>query len=641
MLEAMVIGDLLGPAGGESEEITERNVRDRYLVGVLAPKPQPQNPTPKPAEDEEDEETPLLPDELSEGGSDTPDDGATDKDVPIVQARLPSSFGFTFCVDKSAKALKVEARWGQYKREKKSDQIDEKTGRPKLVWKRYQRSGTVTLKLDKTTVPPTDVSDDFPNVHIRGRVRKKGHGIIVTLFLVNGQDEQKPKDEYHLFQPELIVTAPDGSPVFCKRLTRKTSAKADPGVKLEDDTMGMLCRRHVEFAVGHGIGVHADPAPDAPDQAVLVKTAIIPAYEVRRTTPPTAEDAPANPAFGKLAGLVLDMKVLADLQAKQVTAKLGPLVAAYRGWIDGLEETLKQNPTEFEDYDHAPVEAVKRCRHNLARIEAGLKLLESDEKALEAFRFMNRAMWLQRTYSLSSEQVRRGGQPDFQKDIDLPANRTWYQFQLAFILLNLPGISKLDHPDRSTDQTALADLLFFPTGGGKTEAYLGLSAYTMGLRRLQGTVAGRSGENGLAVLMRYTLRLLTIQQFQRATALVCACESIRRTALEKGDKRWGQTPFRIGLWVGRRTTPNRTDDAAEAIKQLRHPHGGGAGGVGSPYQLTSCPWCGSAIDPGSNLTAKTFPNGSARTLTYCGDKPAPACACGLHAPGGSARSCPT
>lgn len=115
-------------------------------------------------------------------------------------------------------------------------------------------------------------------------------------------------------------------------------------------------------------------------------------------------------------------------------------------------------------------------------------------------------------------------------------------------------MTKLDHFERGVGPEALADLLFFPTGGGKTEAYLGLSAYTMALRRLQGVVAGRVGDEGVAV-MRYTLRLLTIQQFQRATALICACESIRRKALEHGDKRWGSTPFRIGLWVGRRTTP--------------------------------------------------------------------------------------
>ncbi len=615
----MVVGDLLGPAGGPEEELTERNVRDRYLVGVLAPRSQPQPVPPKPDTDEDDEETPLLPDELSEGGADTADDGTTDKDVPIVQAHLPSSFGLTFCVDKSAKTLTVEARWGQYKREKKEDQTDDRTGRPKRVWKRYQRSGSVTLRLDRTAVPPTPLSDEFPGIYVKGQVRKRDHGIIVTLFLVNGQEEGRPKDEYHLFQPELLVTGPDGAAVFCKRLTRKTSAKADPGVRLEEDTMAMLYRRHVEFAVGHGVAVHAEASPDEPDRAVLVKTCIIPRHEISRTTPPTADDAPLHPAFAKLAGLVLDMKELADLQGKQVKAKLGPLVTAYREWTDQQEAYLKQHQQSFKDYDEAPAEAVKKCRHNLARIEAGLKLLEEDAQAGEAFRFMNRAMWLQRTHSLYSEQVRRGGQPDFDKDIDVPANRTWYPFQVAFVLLNLPGLTRLDHPDRSDDVSALADLLFFPTGGGKTEAYLGLSAYTMGLRRLQGTVAGRSGENGVAVLMRYTLRLLTIQQFQRATALVCACESIRRKALEQGDGRWGKTPFRIGLWVGRRTTPNRTDDAAEAIKQLRGNQYAGAG-IGSPYQLTSCPWCGSAIEAGKHLDCKPFPNEAGRTLTYCGDK---------------------
>ncbi len=621
LLEEMVIGDLLGPAGDESEELTERNVRDRYLVGVLAPRPQAQPAPAKPEVEEEDEETPLLPDELSEGGADTADDGTTDKDVPIVQAHLPSSFGLTFCVDKSAKVLKVEARWGQFKRETKPDQIDERTGRPKRVWKRYQRSGVVKLRLDKQAISPTSLHDDFPNVYVKGQVRKRDHAIIVTLFLVNGQEEGRPKDEYHLFQPELIITDPDGAAIFCKRMSRKTSSNLDPGIKLEEDTMGMLYRHQVEFAVGHGISVHAEPSPAAPDRGVLVKTVVMPAYELPRTTPPTAADAVVNPAFGKLAGLVLDMKELAETPPKQLRAKLEPLVAAYKDWIDQKAAFVTANKEKLAEYDHAPSEAIKKCRHNLARIEAGLKLLEEDGQAAEAFSFMNRAMWLQRTHSLYSEQVRRGGQPDFDKDIDVPANRTWYPFQVAFILLNLPGISKLDHPDRSEEQTAIADLLFFPTGGGKTEAYLGLSAYTMGLRRLQGTVAGRSGENGIAVLMRYTLRLLTIQQFQRASALICACESIRRKALEKGDKRWGETPFRIGLWVGRRTTPNKTDDAAEAIKQLRGNHFGvGSSGVGSPYQLTTCPWCGSAIEPGKHLDSKPFPNESARTLTYCGDK---------------------
>jgi hypothetical protein len=169
--------------------------------------------------------------------------------------------------------------------------------------------------------------------------------------------------------------------------------------------------------------------------------------------------------------------------------------------------------------------------------------------------------------------------------------------------------------DRTGEADAVADLLWFPTGGGKTEAYLGLSAYTMALRRLQGPIAGRSGDYGVAVLMRYTLRLLTIQQFQRATALVCACEILRRADVST----WGKEPFRIGLWVGQRTTPNTTEQSAEALQQAHGQYRATARGSGSPAQLTHCPWCGTAIKPGQHLKVESHTRGRGRTLTYCGD----------------------
>jgi hypothetical protein len=172
----------------------------------------------------------------------------------------------------------------------------------------------------------------------------------------------------------------------------------------------------------------------------------------------------------------------------------------------------------------------------------------------------------------------------------------------------------LHHEDRIHPTDAIADLLWFPTGGGKTEAYLGLTAYTIGLRRLQGTLAGRSGEYGVAVLMRYTLRLLTLQQFQRATALICACEAIRRSE----PKKWGNEPFRIGLWVGMKTTPNRTEDSEEFMKQKLGQYQPTS--TGSPHQLTNCPWCGSKIDPGKqHIKVESFAKGQGRTLIYCGD----------------------
>ena len=638
----MVIRDLLGPGDNPNEELTERSVRERYLVGILAPSRKgsadqstvPGSHTTVPA-DEEDEadDDPEINDELSEGGSDSVDDGTTDVDVAVAQAHLPSSLGLSFCVDTAAKEIVVTAEWGYYKREVREDQSDHE-GKARKVWKRYPQSGTVTIPLIDGPVALRSPVPEFSDVQIQGLIRKRQSHFIVTLFLVNNQQERRPKDECHLFQPKLKVTGKDGRAIFCRRAT--VSNQDDP----EERLTAMLYRHQVEFAVGHGVGVHAEVAgaesaeahdstaspasttrhsPPATHRAISLETVVIPTYEVPRTAPPTDKNADENPAFGKLQGLVLDMKVLAESDAKKLVKQLEPLVVAYRDWIN-REELRLQDPAEglAEFGDAGPV-AIAHCRMTLQRMEEGLKLLAKDPKACEAFLFMNRAMWKQRTHSIFSERIRRGEQVDFDRDVDEPKNRSWRPFQIAFILLNIPGVTRLDHPDRSTGPEALADLLFFPTGGGKTEAYLGLSAYTMGLRRLQGTVDGRVGDEGVAVLMRYTLRLLTIQQFQRATALICACEVIRRKALEQGDTRWGRTPFRIGLWVGRKTTPNRTDEAAEAIKQLRGNEYF-SGGSGSPYQLTTCPWCGSAIEAGKHLSVDTYPHGAARTLTYCGDK---------------------
>ena len=197
----------------------------------------------------------------------------------------------------------------------------------------------------------------------------------------------------------------------------------------------------------------------------------------------------------------------------------------------------------------------------------------------------------------------------------MPGNRSWRPFQLAFILLNLPGITKLDHNDRTGGAEAIADLLWFPTGGGKTEAYLGLSAYTMGLRRLQGTVAGRSGQSGVAVLMRYTLRLLTIQQFQRATALICACELIRR----EDEKKWGKEPFRIGLWVGQKTTPNTTDRPPRRSSRSMGRDTTGAGEAAVACPTDQLPLVRGEDLPGRDIKVESYAKGRCRTLTYCGD----------------------
>ncbi len=310
--------------------------------------------------------------------------------------------------------------------------------------------------------------------------------------------------------------------------------------------------------------------------------------------------------------LVTDMKELAEAADAELAGKLLPLARAYASWIEELE-IRRTAEADLATYQEASGQVVTRARELLVRLNDGIALLVANRDARQAFSFANRAMWQQRIRSVWIEE--RKEDPTRQLvEADIPKNRSWRAFQLAFILINLPGLTSLDHPDRGTSSDAGADLLWFPTGGGKTEAYLGLAAYTIAIRRLQKNIGGRDGENGVAVLMRYTLRLLTLQQFQRAATLICACEQIRLS-----DKNlWGETPFRLGLWVGRKTTPNKTSQSAEVVEALRSGRKP-VFGLGSPHQFPTCPWCGTAIQPGQNIIVEQYPAGRARTLIYCGD----------------------
>ena len=297
------------------------------------------------------------------------------------------------------------------------------------------------------------------------------------------------------------------------------------------------------------MAVEPDQAPGVWDRATALRTAIIPSAEVERMEPPTAEEIPL------LGEAVFDMKLLAELPDGGFSQALSPLVQAYAAWIDGQEAQLAAPPPDLAAYVQNGVQAVADCRETLARIAAGIAVLDQDPQAAEAFRLANRAMHRQRIRSIYAREVRQQKQPSLDA-IDVAGNRSWRPFQLAFVLLNLPALANPLHPERSNSNAAIADLLWFPTGGGKTEAYLGVAAFTMAMRRLQGTLGGYSGLAGVAVLMRYTLRLLTLQQFQRATTLMCACELIR----QEDPQKWGTEPFRIGLWVGQSSTPNWTED---------------------------------------------------------------------------------
>lgn len=593
LLRLAVIDDLLGPADGPVEEIVGMSVRDRYLVGKLAP----MDTTPDAAET----------DTFGESGRPDSEERDEEVDTSTNQSLVPSSMGFTFCVDGELENVQLFANWGRYERTQ-SERENEETGKSPRCWKRIPSGGSAVVPLKKRTIEPIRIDADCPSVVVQGSVSAplENGDRLVTLFLVNTQTmPEQNQDQAWIFQPELIVRDMEGRAVF----RRRPLLRADEFDE-EREALEMIYRDRVEFAVGHGISVHATVSEEDRELATEVRTAVLPEYEIQVTETPglEPEDRPAMRRM--IEDGLLDMERLAELATPE---KRDELVAGLKVLTDDYAEWIAENRnaigSQVVGYDIPATEAMNRCNLILERLREGVDVLEADDRALAAFRFANQAMASQRIHSIYALAKRRGDEVTLDA-LNVRKNRSWRPFQLAFMLLSIPALADPTHRDRTQPLEAFADLLWFPTGGGKTEAYLGVAAFTMGVRRLQGDMGGLNGGRGLAVIMRYTLRLLTLQQFQRATALICAMEVLRRAEPEV----WGDAPFTIGLWVGQRVTPNTTDESHAAIEKERD----GKYGTGStPAQLTSCPWCGSEIAPGREIRVD---RDLGRTFVYCGDK---------------------
>jgi hypothetical protein len=430
----------------------------------------------------------------------------------------------------------------------------------------------------------------------------------VSLFLVNEQATPKSnKDEAWLFQPVLTVAVPGHGGPFVGRA--EAMAGGYTSMDPEQAELDLLFRKQVEFAVGHGVAVTATRSASEPSRAIALQTSVMPTFQVARVEAPTHDEVP------DMADLILDMKQLATLPDEQIRAALLPLVSAYDAWLDRQAARVTDPDERLAGFAGTATESIQRARRVSSRLRAGIELVSKGGLAAEAFHFTNQAMWLQRVRTVATARRRTERDTPFDQILascDIPRERSWRPFQLAFLLVNLPALTDPLNPERGAE-TGLVDLLFFPTGGGKTEAYLGLTAFTLAIRRLQGKVGGYDGSDGLAVLMRYTLRLLTAQQFQRATTLICACEVIRRELVAAGDTRWGETPFRIGMWVGSAVTPNHSKVAQKAIEELHGIGGGRAGRSANPVQIVSCPWCGLP-----ELEARSDSD-RWRTLVFCKD----------------------
>lgn len=556
------------------------------------------------------------PDEGDEPEDATPSGGAgdvestTEHEVNRANEYLPSAMGLTALV-RLPRRLKVSVRAAHY--EKKAVPGVGRPDNSENWLPHHYRKAVIPMPVEidctlltpakhltRTFEIPTGSPDLKLALHIYSRPFNRAtdptRDRIVTFTLINqtGMSGSRPKDSECLFQCEFKVEDIEGNNCFLEYPEREGLENDE-----EEQSLRLLYRHHKTFAVGHGC---AAVWPDT--EAAVVQ-------EIRTDALPTYEIKPILPR--EISGLELSMRLLSDKDDPDALQKCRLLAEEYLGWIVRQEAIVAA--ADFpQEHRATAVHHLELCRACHQRIVDGIQLLAADGDTRLAFAWMNQAMleqqlhydlasnhrrtWVTKAGTLSLESAYMPPNPD-----DPPKGKgMWRPFQLAFILMNLRAMSRRDSPER-----AIADLIWFPTGGGKTEAYLGLTAFTIFRRRLLDL-----NDAGTTVLMRYTLRLLTTQQFQRAASLICACEMIRR----RNEDSLGADRISIGLWVGQGVTPNNNKDAVSALNTLHR------NGKPNPFVVLTCPWCGAEMGPvqqGNAYYPKGYRKDGPRVAFRCED----------------------
>jgi hypothetical protein len=576
-LVAALKADLVGPfdvTDGATEVLPIAPSR-WYLTGFLAPKA------------DRDTKDPTADEEFGTGADDEDENEAAPEPEPKQKNNFPASLGLSVLLPAPKNAdetVKVTVSFAEYIREERE------TGERKrkvAVWRRVpQPPRSVVLRLDAAEVEKGASLPDTPNVRVCGKLEAAdAPGLLpgtraLSLFVVNERTpgERGRQDEQFLFQVEMEVAFEPG---FSPRPNRLGEGSEHP----DDDTADLQFRQHREWAVGHGVAI---VVPEGAEGVTHVRTTWIPACEVRKV------DTHEEP------NVVTAMEDLAEFtDGAAFEAALSPLAEAYGAWIEG-QATLELDSPERDETRKRLVKNARRARE---RIRAGITLLTKDAAAREAFQLMNRAMAM----------AARQRSPDRYTGDKKPA---WRLFQLAFVLLSLVGVAE---PSNETERGEV-ELIFFPTGGGKTEAYLGVIGFTLLMRRLHGQTRPDGGL-GVAVLLRYTLRLLTLDQLGRAATLVCALELLR----QKDPTRLGAVRFAVGLWVGRSATANTLEQVKKLIIDYKNSASKTAP---SPFPLPNCPWCGRTLGRDSLVLApnKTSPEEVVASCVSASGQPPSDCA---------------
>ena len=541
--------DLIGPGRGAEHADESLPGWERpsvwYLTGFLVPSV---TPAAERADDDADDdfdaevpERPGLAEESAEQGK------------RAKRRFFPSSMGLSFLVRPGAKTIRVTVTWGDYRRAKREDLA----GKSVDAWVREPRAETIEIGLGSPesqrihTVPDSGglvlhiAERPIPTEGLGGEIEAGTRA--VSVFLVNDRplaSDPKDADEMYAFQAEFSVE--------CDLPFHPRPDLSGQRMSGWDESVAHLHFADTPaFATGHGVSADWTIGKGECRQ---VRTTWIGSSEVEATQP---HDVP---------GVELSMRRLGEISDGTAAEEaLLPLVREYRRWIESNEEAAASLPGTHREI---ALGLLQQARHASDRMERGVGVLVADADALDAFRMANRAV---------EEALSRRIEEDDLK---------WRPFQLAFLLLNLSSMADSNSAERET-----VDLLFFPTGGGKTEAYLGLAAFAMVLRRLCNPDHGGRAGAGVSVIMRYTLRLLTLDQLSRAAGLVCALE------LERAENpdRYGEWPFEIGLWVGRAATPNKMgwkgDSRGDTARRKTFKFQSNPRANPSPIPVERCPWC--------------------------------------------------
>ncbi|PAU69282.1 helicase [Bifidobacterium italicum] len=570
-LQDILERELLGPAQGDTE-LLETRPQNKYILGRIAPARVELDEQDAGNQDSEDG------DNTQTAGSDGEDDDAS----PRRGLMIPSSMGLRFQVPDNLDAFTVHCSWARYEDEK----VEVEDGGGKKTTTRYRR---VPLEAS-VKIPLKDLRDGvtapFPvRDHVVLRIDRyddpEHKRCLIEIALCNDMESEKPvPTSKWMFQTQLNVDA-DGRAMFLPVHDWNEDASFEDEPDYEQRCLRLQYRDRLEFAVGRTCSVDWTVSSEHPRRATNVRTTWMPTADIPQTEARMVD------------GVELDMTKLATMDGEQLHAVLSSIEEEYTAWLQKQEESIDALPAHLRATAR---DVVGTARLVSEQLRDGIEFLCGDAEAQHCFRFMNAVMAEQRVHT----QISALRANDETLSVDEARARVlacsyphhWRMFQLAFILMQIHALTEPHIAQRSGEGVAAqAQLLFFPTGGGKTEAYLGLAAYSFVIRRRQGVIGEGAdkldGSEGVTVLMRYTLRLLTSQQFQRASTLVCAAELERC----KDPKTWGEEPFRIGLWVGTSVTPKRVEEAAEEIRKSYER----ANVNPSVLQIMTCPWCGNAL----------------------------------------------